>query len=175
MFSKRNESTVLRFFSDNSVVGRVFQEALVKARYDVPKVGQVAVRQSAHMAMPAAALVTGAFLLTQALHPKVAPELGDTAGRGGEYYEKLRRKETEERFNPVEETRYALRHKRNISYVLNKMVSTKTAWTSENLLMPTYTASDAMTNNQYMSTRSVRRGYANNDRTFYKRVTSLSK
>ncbi len=67
----------------------------------------------------------GGFLLTQALHPNVAPELGDIAGRGGEYWEHNKRKQNESTNNPIE---MVLKNSdKSVRSTLRKMTGSSTA------------------------------------------------
>lgn len=78
----------------------------------------------------------GGFLLTQALHPNVAPELGDVAGRGGEYWEHIDRKKNERNNNPVD---IVLKNSdKSVRSTLRKMTSTKTAHVMMDRLGNTY-------------------------------------
>jgi hypothetical protein len=175
-FERKGAAGMFQALAKGNPISRIFQEALVKSDIGPPVIDKVqssAVTKIANR-MPIASLVVGGYLLTQALHPSVAPELGDPAGRGGEYYEKLKRKQSEETFNPIESVTKQTRHSRNIQYVLDNMVKPKTAWVKNDSFSPELLANDVIVNRQTRVPVRRTTSYSNNDAMFYKRVSSLS-
>ena len=99
------------------------------------------------------AALLGGFALTQSLHSDPATELGNSPGRGGEYWEHRKRKRDEDKFNPVNTVMD--KQAGIINRLLGSMTNSKTARVSMNRYRSAYGSNnDIIRRNQTSNKRA---------------------